>query len=232
MTLSISESARRWITLLFALGTPFWYLASLGTYWFTAHVVVVLFTLLATREALTKQRWFLVGLWLACAGFARPTALFLAPFFLIIMFYAPRITRHASRFASYVLRHCRCLRWRLPSALAPISLTTTPASNPSPISAMPTSQARQTSRVCMRATADSIRGLCRAIWPYRSFHRQKSMAQCRRSSHKSCAYLLEGVNLSDTSALITPNPLGMSIFFVTPALLIDLSPACGDRIRA
>ncbi len=84
---SISESARRWITLLFALGTPFWYLASLGTYWFTAHVVVVFFTLLATREALTRQRWFLVGLWLACAGFARPTALFLAPFFLIVMFY-------------------------------------------------------------------------------------------------------------------------------------------------
>ncbi|HTP11386.1 MAG TPA: hypothetical protein VMP08_24205, partial [Anaerolineae bacterium] len=89
-SISISESARRWITLLFALGTPFWYLASLGTYWFTAHVVVVFFALLATHEALTKQRWFLVGLWLACAGFARPTALFLAPFFLIVMFYAAR----------------------------------------------------------------------------------------------------------------------------------------------
>ena len=98
----ISESARRWITLLFALGTPFWYLASLGTYWFTAHVVVVFFALLATREALTKQRWFLVGLWLACAGFARPTALFLAPFFLIIMLYAAR--RSSLRFTPYVLR--------------------------------------------------------------------------------------------------------------------------------
>ena len=41
---------------------------------------------------------------------------------------------------------------------------------------------------------------------------------------QSCAYLLEGVNLSDTSALITPNPLGMSIFFVTPALLIVFEP--------
>jgi hypothetical protein len=37
---------------------------------------------------------------------------------------------------------------------------------------------------------------------------------------QACAYLLEGVNLSDTSAPITPNPLGMSVFFVTPALLI------------
>ena len=37
---------------------------------------------------------------------------------------------------------------------------------------------------------------------------------------QTCAYLLEGVNLSDASAPITPNPLGMSIFFVTPALLL------------
>jgi hypothetical protein len=37
---------------------------------------------------------------------------------------------------------------------------------------------------------------------------------------QACAYLLEGVNLADTSAPIAPNPLGMSVFFVTPALLL------------
>jgi hypothetical protein len=41
---------------------------------------------------------------------------------------------------------------------------------------------------------------------------------------QACAYLLEGVNLTDTSAPITPNPLGMSVFFVTSALLIVFAP--------
>jgi hypothetical protein len=36
----------------------------------------------------------------------------------------------------------------------------------------------------------------------------------------TCAYLLKGVNLADNSAPITPNPLGMSVFFVTPALVL------------
>ena len=85
ISFSISESSRRWITLLFALGTPHWYLAALGSYWFAAHVVAVFFALWAVREALTTRRWFLSGLWLACAGFARPTALFLTPFFVILM---------------------------------------------------------------------------------------------------------------------------------------------------
>jgi len=31
---------------------------------------------------------------------------------------------------------------------------------------------------------------------------------------------LEGVNLADTSIPITPNPLGLSVFLVTPALLL------------
>ena len=35
-----------------------------------------------------------------------------------------------------------------------------------------------------------------------------------------CGYLLDGVNLSDPSALITPNPLGMSLFVVTPAFAL------------
>jgi hypothetical protein len=35
-----------------------------------------------------------------------------------------------------------------------------------------------------------------------------------------CGYLLEGVNLSDPSTPIAPNPLGMSLFMTTPAFVL------------
>jgi hypothetical protein len=233
-SLSISESARRWITLLFALGTPFWYLASLGTYWFTAHVVVVLFTLLATREALTKQRWFLVGLWLACAGFARPTALFLAPFFLIIMVYAPRTTHHAPRFAPYVLRSL---------ALFTLALLIGIGAH------FAYNYARFKSFTDFGYTyVEGASNITSVYARYGGFNPR--FAPCNLAVSlfsppevngvvptfitQACAYLLEGVNLSDTAALITPNPLGMSIFLVTPALLIvflSLRPAGDSNSR-
>jgi hypothetical protein len=216
---AISKSARRWITLLFALGTPFWYLASLGTYWFTAHIVVVFFALLATREALTKQRWFLVGLWLACAGFARPTALFLAPFFLIVMFYTTRIT-HQQRLAYHVLRNVALF-----SAALAIGIGAHFAYN----------YARFKSFTDFGyAYVEGASNITSVYARYGGFNPR--FAPCNLAVSllsppevngavpafisQSCAYLLEGVNLADTSALVTPNPLGMSVFFVTPALLL------------
>lgn len=220
VSLTISESARRWITLLFAVGTPFWYLASLGTYWFTAHVVVVFFTLLATREALTRQRWFLVGLWLACAGFARPTALFLAPFFPIIMFYTSRNTPSSLRFTPYVLRSLALFSLALALGLA---------------AHFAYNYARFKSLTDFGyAYVAGARNITDVYARYGGFNPR--FAPCNLSVSllsppevngavpsfitQACAYLLEGVNLADTSAPIAPNPLGMSIFIVSPALLI------------
>ncbi len=216
--LAISESARRWITLLFAVGTPFWYLASLGTYWFTAHIVVVFFALLATREALTKQRWFLVGLWLACAGFARPTALFLAPFFLIVMVYAARSMK--KRTGNIVLRNVALFG----AALA-IGIGAHLAYN----------YARfQSFTDFGYAYVEGASNITSVYARYGGFN--PKFVPCNLAVSllappevkgavppfitQACAYLLDGVNLADASALITPNPLGMSIFFVTPALLL------------
>jgi hypothetical protein len=226
---TISESARRWITLLFALGTPFWYLASLGTYWFTAHVVVVLFTLLATREALTRQRWFLVGLWLACAGFARPTALFLAPFFLIVMVYTARHMQQ--RMASHrEASHYSILRnVALFGAALALGIGAHFAYN----------YARFKSFTDFGyAYVTGAQNITSVYERYGGFNPQ--FVPCNLAVSllappevngtvpsfitQACAYLLEGVNLADTSALVTPNPLGMSIFFVTPALLIVFAP--------
>lgn len=227
----ISESARRWITLLFALGTPFWYLASLGTYWFTAHVVVVLFTLLATREALTRQRWFLVGLWLACAGFARPTALFLAPFYLVLMFYQPRypqqaslVTRDSLRFTPDVFRSLALLGLALALGF---------------FAHFAYNYARFRSFTDFGyAYVTGADNLTSVYARYGGFNPR--FVPCNLAVSlllppevnggvpsfilQACAYLLEGVNVSDTSALITPNPLGMSLFIVTPALLIVFAP--------
>jgi hypothetical protein len=221
---SISESARRWITLLFALGTPFWYLASLGTYWFTAHVVVVFFALLATHEALTKQRWFLVGLWLACAGFARPTALFLAPFFLIVIFHSSLVTRDSSLTAYRVLRNMALFG----AALA-IGISAHFAYN----------YARFKSFTDFGYAyvmgADNITSVYARYGGFNPRFAPCNLAVSLLSPPEvngvvptfitqACAYLLEGVNLADTSAPITPNPLGMSVFLVTPALLIIFAP--------
>ena len=60
----------------------------------------------------------------------------------------------------------------------------------------------------MRATADSIRVLRRAIWPCRLFAPPEVNGAVPAFITQACAYLLEGVNLSDASALITPNPWG------------------------
>jgi len=220
----ISESARRWITLLFALGTSFWYLAALGTYWFTAHLVVVFFALLATREALTRQRWFLAGLWLACAGFARPTALFLAPFFLIIIFCSPLVTRHSSRMAYSAVRSMVLFG----AALA-IGIGAHFAYN----------YARFKSFTdfgyAYVTGADNITSVYARYGGFNPRFAPCNLAVSLLAPPEvngavpafitqPCAYLLENVNLSDASALITPNPLGMSIFFVTPALLIIFAP--------
>jgi len=84
--MQVSESARRWLTALFAAGTVHWYVAAIGSYWFNAHVVAVLFVTLFARETLCggarHAAPLRAGLWLALAGLARPTALFAAPFFL------------------------------------------------------------------------------------------------------------------------------------------------------
>ena len=215
---AITESARRWITLLFALGTPFWYLASLGTYWFTAHVVVVLFTLLATREALTKQRWFLVGLWLACAGFARPTALFLAPFFLIVMIYTARNLQQ--RVAWYVVRNVALFGAALAIGIgAHFAYNYARFKSFTDFGYAYVAGAPNITRVYERYGGFNPQfGPCNLVVSL--FAPPEVNGTVPAFITQPCAYLLEGVNLSDTSALITPNPLGMSIFFVTPALLL------------
>jgi hypothetical protein len=185
----------------------------------------VFFALHATREALTKQRWFLAGVWLACAGFARPTALFLTPFFLIIMFYA---TRHTRRHIAFdVLRNAALFGVALVIGIGAHFIY---------------NYARFRSLTdfgyAYVAGADNITSVYARYGGFNPRFVPCNLGVSLLSPpevngvvpsfiSQACAYLLEGVKLSDASAPITPNPLGMSVFFVTPALLIIVAPLGG-----
>ncbi len=78
----IDETGRRWLTVLFALGTPHWHIATLGTVWFNAHVVAVLFLLLFAM-ALLQAKTLPAGLLLSLAFLARPSALYAGAFVLV-----------------------------------------------------------------------------------------------------------------------------------------------------
>ncbi len=78
-----SLSKQIWLTVLFAAGTVHWWIASVGSVWFNAQITAVLFTILFVRETLTDKRPWLAGIWLGLAALSRPTLLFAAIFFLL-----------------------------------------------------------------------------------------------------------------------------------------------------
>jgi len=74
------------VTMLFAFGTNHWYLASIGSAWFLAHIVALFFLLLSLLELFGKQRLFLIGLFLGASFWSRTTVIFTAPFFYIYLY--------------------------------------------------------------------------------------------------------------------------------------------------
>ena len=82
-------STRFWLTILFAFGTVHWWLASVGSVWFNAQLVALLFMILFVRDAIQNKPW-LAGLWLGLAFLSRPPTLFSALFYLLIVFSQER----------------------------------------------------------------------------------------------------------------------------------------------
>jgi len=77
-------STRLWLTVLFAFGTAHWWLASVGAVWFNAQLVALLFMILYARDAIQNKPW-LAGLWLGLAFLSRPPTLFSAGFYLLFV---------------------------------------------------------------------------------------------------------------------------------------------------
>lgn len=72
-------------TIFFGFGTNYWYLTTVGSAWYLAHVVALFFLLLAIRETLGKQRLIIIGIFLGATYWSRSTAIFTLPFFLFYM---------------------------------------------------------------------------------------------------------------------------------------------------
>jgi hypothetical protein len=79
-----NKSTRFWLTILFAFGTVHWWLASVGSVWFNAQLVALLFMILFVRDAIQNKSW-LAGLWLGLAFLSRPPTIFSALFYLVLI---------------------------------------------------------------------------------------------------------------------------------------------------
>jgi hypothetical protein len=81
-THEIQPTTRNWLTILFAAGTAHWYISSLGSVWFNAQVLAITFMILFVRETIINRNTWLTGIWLSLAVLSRPTMLFSVVFFL------------------------------------------------------------------------------------------------------------------------------------------------------
>lgn len=66
------QSAAFWLTVLFGLGTPHWYLAIAGRVWHTEGIIALGGLLLAVHEALGRRRIVLMHAALGCAFLSHP----------------------------------------------------------------------------------------------------------------------------------------------------------------
>lgn len=74
------------ISIAFAFGTNHWYLSSVGSAWFIAHIISLFFLLLALLETFGKRRLLLIGLLLGASFWARTTVIFTVCFFYIYFY--------------------------------------------------------------------------------------------------------------------------------------------------
>ena len=82
-----------WAAVLFGFGTIFWYLTSVGSAWYLAHVISVLFLFLAIHEALTKRRPLMTGLLVGASYWCRLPTILTLPFFAAMIGFAYRRER-------------------------------------------------------------------------------------------------------------------------------------------
>ena len=83
--INISSKTAIVTTFFFAFGSGQWFLASVGSAWYLAHIVALFFLLLAIHETFGKQRMLLIGFLLGASYWSRSTEIFTLPFFLFYM---------------------------------------------------------------------------------------------------------------------------------------------------
>lgn len=83
--LTNNRKTQIWLTILFALGTVHWWVSSVGSVWFNAHLTGLLFMILFVQATL-KDKPSLAGLFLGLAVLSRPPTMFSALFFIWMVF--------------------------------------------------------------------------------------------------------------------------------------------------
>ena len=222
---------RGWLTLLFALGTPHLYLSALGSVWFQAQGVAILFALLALLFALRWQNPFLSGLCWGCAVLARPPLLF-GGLFLLLIFW--QFGRSTSEHAPILRPAPRPFLSRYRHALVLITLT------------LGTAVILLGSYNWARFGSFSDFGysemlsapnIVRTIAQYGTFHLRflpcnlyvalfalpVFQGETPPMALSLCGYLLDNGTLSLPPHAIQPNPFGLSLFVATPAFLLLLT---------
>lgn len=211
--LPVSETMRRWLTLLFAAGTVHWYLASLGSVWFNAQIVAIMFLLLFTRETLGRGSGWLAGLWLSLAMAARATTVFAGVFYLVYLALTPGII-----WQSWLKR------------LAPFAVTL----GLGVVLLMGYNFSRFGSPLEFGYPyLQGATNIVDAYNRYGGFNLRYApcnlyvsllappdfLGQFSPVSGRLCNYLLPEGSLRTTNPWVAPNPLGMSVFLTTPPLL-------------
>lgn len=85
MKLFKNQKLVSWVSILYAFGTIQWYHAEVGSSWYVAHIVALFFLWLSLLEIVTKQRLFLIGLFIGGAYLARLPTILSAVFVLIYL---------------------------------------------------------------------------------------------------------------------------------------------------
>lgn len=111
----LSTGDNLWLTLLFALGTVHWYMATIGSVWFVAQICTVTFVALAVWLAIEQRSPWMVGMALALAIAARPNVLFTWPLLLGIAATHLSIANQRPTWSGL-------MRWALPSAVPIIGM--------------------------------------------------------------------------------------------------------------
>ncbi|HFC12062.1 MAG TPA: hypothetical protein ENJ56_04395 [Anaerolineae bacterium] len=210
----LDRTGRLWITVLFALGTPHWYIASLGTVWFNAHVVAVLFLLLFVM-ALLRAQTVTAGFFLSLAFLARPSALYAGVFVLI----------YALLVKTELLTKLRAWAWFgvgfAPGFAAALLYNWLRFGELLEFGYVYVQGASNITR-----SFAQIGGFDPQFWwcnvTVSLFGLPDLLGKFAPLTARACVHLLaEGVP-EPSNGLIAPNPIGMSIFVATPALFVLL----------
>ncbi|HUR76047.1 MAG TPA: hypothetical protein VMZ00_17315 [Sporichthya sp.] len=95
------RSVAIWSTILWAVGTNYWYHAEVGSAWYYAQICAALFVWLALLEGATRSRPHVIGLLVGCAFLCRVTTIGALVFFVVL---------HHEQFLRGGLQQWRALR--------------------------------------------------------------------------------------------------------------------------